>query len=97
MYDYIKDIAPIVGIPIVSGATAWYDPVAGQTYILVTNEGLYYGNKMDHFLFNPKQIRAYGIPLWDNLYYQSRNGELSIELDESVRVKMKTQGNKIIF
>ena len=35
VYTYIKDIAPIVGVPIVSGETAWDDPVTGQTYILV--------------------------------------------------------------
>ena len=97
MYSYIKDISPIFGVPILSGATAWDDPVTGQTYILVINEVLYYGNKMDHSLINVNQIRAYGIPLWDNAYNQSRNGELSIELDEAVRVQMKTQGTKIIF
>ena len=97
VYAYIKDIAPIVGVPIVSGATAWDDPVTGQTYILVINEGLYYGNKMDHSLINPNQITAYVIPLWDNVYDQSRNGELSIELDEAVRVQMKNQGTKILF
>ena len=97
MFAYIKDIAPIFGVPIVSGATVWDDPVTGQTYILVINEGLYYGNKMYHSLINPNQIRAYGIPLWDNAYDLSRNGELSIELDEAVKVQMKTQGTKIIF
>ena len=97
VYAYIKDIAPIVGVTILSRATAWDDPVTGHAYILVSNEGLYYGNKMDHSLINPNQIRDYGIPLWDNAYYQSRNGELSIELDEAVRVQMKTQGTKIIF
>ena len=63
MYAYINDIAPIVGVPIVSWATPWDDPVTGQTYILVINEGLYYGKKIDHSLMNPNQIRAYGIPL----------------------------------
>ena len=97
VYAYIKDIAPVVGVPIVSGATAWDDPVTGQTYILVINEGLYYGNKMDHSLINPNQIRNYGIPLWDNAYDKSRNGELSIELDDNIKVQMKTQGTKILF
>ena len=94
MYVYIKDIAPIVGVPIVSGAASWDDPVTVQTYILVINKGLYYGNKIDHSLINPNQIRAYRIPLWVNAYDQSRNGELSIELDEAVKVHMKTQGTK---
>ena len=88
VYTYIKDIAPVVGVPIVSGATAQDDPVTGQTYILVINEGQYYGNKMDHSLINPNQIWDYGIFLWDNAYDQSRNGELSIELDEAVKVKV---------
>ena len=39
VYAYIKDIEPIVGVPIVSGATAWDDPASGQTFILVINEG----------------------------------------------------------
>ena len=58
VYAYMRDIAPIVGVPIVSGETAWDDPITGQTYILVINEGLYYGNKMDHSLINPNQIRT---------------------------------------
>ena len=61
------------------------------------NEGLYYGNKMDHSLIYPNQIGAYGIYLWDNAYDTTRNGELSIELDEAIRVQMKTQGTKILF
>ena len=52
---------------------------------------------MDHSLINPNQIRAYGIPLWDNAYDTSKNSELSIELDEAVKVQMKTEGTKILF
>ena len=79
VYAHVKDIAPIVGVPIVSGATALDNPVTGKTYILVINKDLYYGNKMDHFLINPNQVRAYGSPLWNNAYATSWNGELSIE------------------
>ena len=52
---------------------------------------------MDHSLINPNQIRDYGIPLWDNAYDTSQNGELSVELDEAVKVQMKTQWTKILF
>ena len=92
VYAYLKDIALIEGVPIVSGETAWDDPITGQTYILVINEGLYIGNKMDHSLINPNQIRDYGIPLWDNAHDKARNGELSIELEEAIKVWMRTQG-----
>ena len=97
VYAYIKDVAPIVGVLIVSGAIAWDDPFTGQTYILVINESLYYSKKMNHSFNNPNQIRAYGIPLWYNAYNHSRNGEPSIELDEAVKVQMKTQVNKNLF
>jgi hypothetical protein len=40
VYGHMKDIDPIVGVPIVSGATAWDDP-EGQRYILVINKGFY--------------------------------------------------------
>ena len=35
--------------------------------------------------------------MWDNVYNQLQNGELSIELDEALKVQMKTQGTKIIL
>ena len=72
-YAYIKDIAPIADVPIMGETKAWDDPVAGQTYMLVANEGLYYEN---------------------NAYDKTRNCELSIELDQSVKVQMRTQGTK---
>jgi hypothetical protein len=37
------------------------------------------------------------IPLWDNAYDTTRNGGISIKLDEATRVQMKSQRNKIIF
>ena len=66
VYSYDKSIKPIENVPIVSGATAWDDHTTGTTYILVVNEGLFYGSKLDHSLINPNQVRSYGIPFWDN-------------------------------
>ena len=36
------------------------------TYILVVNENLYYGNKLDQSLINLNQVRPYGIDFWGN-------------------------------
>ena len=72
MYAYEKPIKPIEGVPIINGATAWDDPVSNQTYILVVNEALYYGTKLDHYLLNPNQIRHYGLNFWDNPYNKER-------------------------
>ena len=87
IYDYDKDIAPLNDVPIVSVSTAWYDPASGQTYIVVINEALYYGTKLDHSLINPNQIRAYGVPFWYNPYEKERG--LTIEVDDTVNIHMK--------
>ena len=63
VYAYDTSYAPLEGVPIVSGATAFDDTTTGLTYILIINEGLYYGSKLDHSLINPNQVRHYGIDL----------------------------------
>ena len=95
VYAYDKSIKPIENVPIVSGATAWDDPTTGETYILVINEALYYGTKLDHSLINPNQIRAYGIGFWDNPYDKDKG--LRIEMDEASMIQMRTKGTKVLF
>ena len=51
-----KSVKPLTNAPVVTGATAWDDPVAGQTHILVADEALFHGTKSDHSLMNPNQI-----------------------------------------
>ena len=65
VYPYDKAYKPIANVPIVSGGTAWDDPITGNTFILVFNESLFYGNKLDHSLLNPNQLRFHGVDLWD--------------------------------
>ena len=48
-------------VPIVSGATAYTCHSSGQTYILVVNEGLWYGPKLQDTLLNPNQLRFAGV------------------------------------
>ena len=95
MYPYEKSYKPIEGIPIVKGATAYDDPITGTTYILVFNEALYYGLKMDHSLINPNQVRSYGIDLWDNPFDQARG--LRIDVNDELTIPMHTVGTKIMF
>lgn len=93
VYAYDKDLPPTT-VPIVSGATAFDCPLTGTTYIIVVNEALYYGERLDHSLFNPNQIRQYGIPLWDNPFDPAH--ELGIELHET-HVPLSTKGTKLYF
>jgi hypothetical protein len=73
VYAYNKLYKPLEGVPIVAGATACDDTATGMTYILVFNEALYYGSKLDHTLINPNQVRNYGIAgFWDNPFDKER-------------------------
>lgn len=94
VYPYDKSYQPITNVPIVSGATAYDDIKTGTTYVLVINEGLYYGPKLGHSLINPNQIRQNGIHFWDNPYDTSH--DLSIETD-IVTVPLYTKGTKVYF
>ena len=95
MYSYDKSTKPIEGVPIVTGAMAWDDPITQQTYIIVINEALYYGTKLDHSLLNPNQVRHFGVPFWDNPYDKERG--LRIMANDEVTIPMSSHGTKVQF
>ena len=95
VYAYDTSIQPIENVPIVSGATAYDDPTTHTTYILVFNEALYYGERLDHSLINPNQIRSYGIPLWDNPFDPAHG--LSIDVNSSLKILLHASGTKVGF
>ena len=43
-------------VPIVTGATAYTCQSSGQTFILVINEGLWFGSRLSHSLFNHPEV-----------------------------------------
>jgi hypothetical protein len=95
VYAYDKSYKPLEGVPIVTGATAHDDRTNGLTYILLFNEALYYGTKLDHSLINPNQIRSYGIDFWDNPFDRERG--LLIDVNEELKIPMHSNGTKIQF
>jgi len=62
----------LTDVPIVRGVTGWTDQTTGQSYLLYVNQGLWFGDKLDHSLWNPNQIRHFGIPVSDDPYDNSR-------------------------
>ena len=60
VYPYDKDSYDPVIVPIGMGVTAYDCPVLRRPLLLIINEGLYYGTKMTHSLWNPNQIRSFG-------------------------------------
>ena len=86
-YDAKKDI------PICQAASLW-TAEDGRKYILIVNEGLFFGQQLDHSLINPNQARHYGIPVSDNPY--DRDKPFGID-HEDVFIPFQTQGSKVYF
>jgi hypothetical protein len=57
---------PEQDIPNVCGATAFTCQQSGNTFILIINEGLYFGDKLEHSLLNPNQLQYSGVIVNDN-------------------------------
>ena len=93
VYGYSKELGAITDIPIVTGATAVDHPVTGETMILVVNEALWYGSRLDHSLLNPNQLRHYGCVVHDNPY--DTENPLSISYGTNTLVDLQTKGTLI--
>ena len=64
--------------------------------MLIVNEGLYYGDKLDHTIINPNQIRFNQIDYWDNPFDHDRS--LSIQIPNILlSVPLHLKGTKIQF
>lgn len=94
VYAYDKSLEPLRNVPIVSGATL-VDLPDGTSIILVINEALYYGTKLNHSLINPNQVRHAGIQFWDNPYDHTQ--PLSISIERGLEIPMHYYGTKLRF
>ena len=95
VYPYDSAYEPLHNVPIASAATAWDDQESGETWLLIINEGLFYGNKLDHSLLNPNQLRNHGIVYNDNPF--NKDEPIGIECPEIVSIPLETKGTKIRF
>ena len=95
VYPYDSSYKQMTNVPIVTGATAWTDPLDNKVYILVFNESLYYGTKLGHSLIYPNQIRHNGIDFWDNPFDKAKN--VAIDIDRGTMIPLKFIGTKLIF
>ena len=90
---YLPSYAPEPNIPIATAATAYDHPVTGDTFVLVVNQALYFGDKMGHTsLLNPNQIRYHGATVRDNPF----EGDMYIESGD-FKAPMETDGVIIGF
>ena len=81
----------VQNIPVVTGAMVWTNAADGTAYLLIFHESLWMGDKLDHTLVNPNQLRAYGVSIQDNPFDAK---SLSITTDD-VSVELYSEGTII--
>jgi hypothetical protein len=62
-YSTDRDMVP--GNPIVTAGTVWVDPRTKHLFLLVLNECLYFGDRLNNSLICPNQLRANGVIVHD--------------------------------
>ena len=82
--DQVCDVSPLTSeyepmryIPVVKTATAYDHPYDHETYILVTAQSLYFGDKLENTLLCPNQMRSHGIEVDDVPRHLSIDGKSS--------------------
>jgi hypothetical protein len=61
VYPYSSELPALQKIPITSAGTAWIDPASGQPDLLILKECLYFGERLNHTLLCPNQLRPNGL------------------------------------
>ena len=62
---YSPTVMKLENIPIVSAALAYDDALTGETFIIIINQALYFGQHLENILLNPNQFRVNGIQVED--------------------------------
>ena len=88
---YSSQYEAVQNVPVVMGAMVWTNAADGMAYLLIFHESLWMGNKLDHTLVNPNQLRAYGVSVQDNPFDTKL---LSITTDDA-SVELYSEGTII--
>ena len=88
---YSPDYESMCKILVVTGATVWSNPQDGTAILLVFDEALWMGDKLDHMLVNPNQLEAYGVDVQDNPFMLT---QLAIS-DQDHVISLYSQGTII--
>ena len=88
---YSPDYEAMHNVLVVTSATVWTNPQDGMAIVLVFHEALWMGDKLDHTLVNPNQLRAYGVDIQDIPFMST---PLSISDQDNV-ISLYSQGTNI--
>lgn len=94
VHSFSEETKPIKRIPIGSAATAFVDSL-GETHILILHQCLLFGNRLDHSLLCPNQMRSFNRIVHDCPRQFDPQSTHSIRIDEgntdpfSIPLKMR--------
>ena len=95
VYPYDPSYKLFYNMLIVSGATTVMDSITRNSSIVVINEALYYGKKLNRSLINPDQLRFYETMVWYNPF--DPYNYLCIKTGDGNTIDMIPDGTKIGF
>ena len=88
---YSSQYEAVQNVPVVTVATVWTNAADDTAYLLIFHDSLLMGDKLDHRLVNPNQLRAYGVRVQDSPFDAK---PLSITTND-VSVKLYSEGTII--
>ena len=77
---FLPEYSEQTDVHIVTGVMT-FDTNNGITYVIVFVQGIWFGNRMKKYLFNPNQCRAFGVVIYDDTTNKYRC--IGIETDET--------------
>ena len=84
-----KSYSPQNNVPVVTGATAYDNPLTNETVILIFHQSLWFGASLGNTLISPQQIRAFGHSLCDDPYDPFRNIGINVEDNDFIPFNVK--------
>ena len=91
---FLDSYEPISEIPLAHCGMVWTDPTTMQDYLLVSDQMLWFGENLRHSLINPNQIRANGIPVYDDPFDHSNAFGVA---SDTVFIPFDTMGTIVHF
>jgi hypothetical protein len=80
---FLQSYQPVQEIPVARCCTVWMDQTDSMEYLLVGDHMLWFGTLLPNSLFNPNQMRAYGIRVHDDPAFRRHESHFGIDSDHA--------------
>ena len=93
VHSFSNERDPFPDVPIGTIATAWVNLLNGEVIVLVMNEALFFGDRLDHTLICPNQLRSFGVVVDDTPKQFDPKSSHAIELPgEALTIPLEMNG-----